>query len=126
MPWRAPWGWSAGSISASAPAATARAEGAIDVADLEVHGEGRAAEGAGRRDTHLGELVRDVELRIADAELGVAECAAVHGDAHHLDGTEGLGVEGEGTGTVVDGQVRPDRHPRRGVGRCSGLGGHGL
>src|SRR5262249_43650434 len=84
-------------------------EGRIDVVDVHVEHDRRAAEAAGAADAHLRELVLELvgqhDQPGADGELGVADPAVRLAHAHALGGTEHAPGEADGGRRSVDAQV---------------------
>jgi len=61
-------------------------------------------------DTHLRELVRQMQLPVADAQLHRHEPRVRRGDPAQLLGAEGLAIEGNGPLGVANNDVRCDCH----------------
>jgi len=85
-------------------------EGGFGVGNIERQDDGRSADGRRSEHTHLRELVRDVEQRVADAEANRHAAAVRRGDAADLLRSEGLPVEGSGPVGSLDDDVWCECH----------------
>ena len=102
---REPWGWSAGSRSATAPCCDGRGVDGVDVGDLEVQGAGRTLVAVGGHHADLRVGVGQHDPGAVDDHLGVADPAVVADVADRLDAVERGGVPVEGGGGVGHGEV---------------------
>src|SRR5713226_8385426 len=85
------------------------ADDGIDILDIEMDADRRAADGRGAECADLWMLVRQHHARIANADLGVTDLAARVLHPLALDRTESPHVEFERPGTARDDQVGRDR-----------------
>src|SRR5439155_1494350 len=93
-------------------------EGAVDglvgVVDVKVNGDAGGCAGFGSGDAALGEFFGEHQRRAAEVELRMADAAGRVGQTQGVFGAEGLGVEIDGGGGVLDVRVSDEPGDGRG------------